>query len=263
MDVYLSPSETARRLGVTVKALRLYEGRGLVKPLRTNAGWRAYGPDQLARVYQILALKRLGLPLARISDLLSGGAPPLAEILAVQETALRAETERVSRALDLIRAAQAKLASGAALSIDDLTTLTRETTMSETLTDDGWKAVFEPHFAKHYTPEEMAAFARRKRDAAADGTDLMGAWPVLMEEARRLMALGDPVSPAALNLARHWRSEVRKFTQGDPAIAAKVQAVWKDAMDGPDAGRLPINAELWAFVGRAGEALKTSEPEGA
>jgi DNA-binding transcriptional MerR regulator len=70
-DIHLSPSETARRFGVSVKALRLYEQRGLLTPLRTEAGWRTYGPDQIARLHQILALKRLGLPLARIAALLA------------------------------------------------------------------------------------------------------------------------------------------------------------------------------------------------
>ena len=36
----LSPTETATRFGVSIKALRLYESRGLLKPLRTEAGWR-------------------------------------------------------------------------------------------------------------------------------------------------------------------------------------------------------------------------------
>ena len=35
---FLSPSETARRLGVGVRALRLYERKGLVRPGRTQAG---------------------------------------------------------------------------------------------------------------------------------------------------------------------------------------------------------------------------------
>jgi len=37
------------RLGVSAKALRLYEQRGLIAPLRTAAGWRVYGPDEMAR----------------------------------------------------------------------------------------------------------------------------------------------------------------------------------------------------------------------
>ncbi|WGM40327.1 MerR family transcriptional regulator [Caulobacter sp. NIBR1757] len=46
---YFSPAEAASRLGVSAKALRLYEQRGLVAPPRTEAGWRAYGPEQMAR----------------------------------------------------------------------------------------------------------------------------------------------------------------------------------------------------------------------
>ncbi|HRD47212.1 MAG TPA: MerR family transcriptional regulator, partial [Caulobacter sp.] len=49
MDRYLNASEAARRLGVSVKALRLYEKRGLLTPPRTGAGWRVYGPAEMAR----------------------------------------------------------------------------------------------------------------------------------------------------------------------------------------------------------------------
>ncbi|MGE0717631.1 MAG: MerR family transcriptional regulator, partial [Alphaproteobacteria bacterium] len=45
----LNPAEAARRLGVSAKALRLYEQRGLIAPARSAAGWRAYGPDEMVR----------------------------------------------------------------------------------------------------------------------------------------------------------------------------------------------------------------------
>ena len=57
---FLSPSEAARRLGVSAKALRLYEARGLIAPVRTSAGWRAYGPEQMARGGEIATLRALG-----------------------------------------------------------------------------------------------------------------------------------------------------------------------------------------------------------
>lgn len=41
---FLNPSEAARRLGVSAKALRLYEQYGLIKPIRSAAGWRTYFP---------------------------------------------------------------------------------------------------------------------------------------------------------------------------------------------------------------------------
>lgn len=54
---YRRSAEVARRLGVSGKALRLYEARGLVRAGRTAAGWRVYGPEQIARRHPILALK--------------------------------------------------------------------------------------------------------------------------------------------------------------------------------------------------------------
>src|SRR5262249_21487447 len=126
----LSPTETARRFGVTIKALRLYERRGLLKPLRSTAGWRTYGPDQVTRLHQILALKRLGLSLASIGQLLAS-ADTLAAVLALQDQALIQESRRITRALALIRAARDKLRSGQTLSIDDLATLSKETSMSK------------------------------------------------------------------------------------------------------------------------------------
>jgi len=71
---FLSPSEAARQLGVSAKAVRLYEQRGLVAPVRSAAGWRAYGPGEMARAAEIVALRALGLSLAQVARVL-GGAP--------------------------------------------------------------------------------------------------------------------------------------------------------------------------------------------
>src|SRR3954466_1534968 len=93
----LSPTEAARRFGVTVKALRLYESRGLLTPLRSKSGWRTYGPNQIARLHQILALKRLGLSLASIGQLLAS-ADTLDGVLALQDQALVQESRRLAKA---------------------------------------------------------------------------------------------------------------------------------------------------------------------
>src|SRR5437868_6044174 len=147
----MHPAEIARRFGVSVKALRLYESRGLLKPLRTRTGWRTYGPDQVARLHQILALKRLGLPLSRIATILAGGGA-LEPVLELQERLLAREGDRLARALELVRAARAKLAAGRALSIDDLATLTQETLMASNPNPQEINALCEPYTAKHFTP---------------------------------------------------------------------------------------------------------------
>jgi len=250
---YFSPAEVALRLGVTVRALRIYERHRLVKPLRTSAGWRAYGPDQMARLHQVLALKGLGLSLARIADLLDGRLKDLDAVLKLQEEALRGRRRQVEHALDLIALARRRLAQGAVLSLDDLTQLTRETTMTAKIDDVAMKEIFEPLIEKHFTPDDMEKAKARKFDLMAansfDQTQFQSAWDELVADAQRLTALGDPGSPEAKDLLRRWNAEVEKFTGGDPALWAKSSAMWKDAMSDPAAtARIPFKPEMFAFL---------------
>jgi len=254
---HLSPAEAAKRLGVTVKALRLYEQRGLVAPLRTAADWRTYGPEQMARLHQVLALKRMGLSLARIAELLTGSAGSLAAVLALQEQVLAGESERVSHALTLVRAARSRLAKGETLSIDDLATLTRETTMNTKPSPEEMKKLFEPHVAKHFSEIEIAETAQRKLDPAYT----QEAWDKLIAEAKAMVGRGeDPASPAARDLARRWRAMVEMFTGGNPDMERRVKAVWNDAMADPNAAaKLPLNPEIFAFVAKAQAAAKATD----
>lgn len=75
---FLSSSTAAQQLGVSVKALRLYEQRGLIAPRRSPAGWRAYGPDEMVRAAEIVALRALGLSLAQVARVLGDDPQGLA-----------------------------------------------------------------------------------------------------------------------------------------------------------------------------------------
>jgi MerR family transcriptional regulator, thiopeptide resistance regulator len=251
---HFGPAEAARRLGVSVKALRLYESRGLVAPLRTAADWRTYGPEQMARLHQVIALKRMGLSLARIAELLAGRARTLSSVLALQEQVLAGEANRVSHALALVRTARARLAKGETLSVDDLATLTTETTMSMKPTPEEMKKLFDPHVAKHFSAAEIAETAKRDFDRA----DSQEAWDRLIADAKALMAKGeDPASPAARDLAGRWRAMVEMFTQGNPDVERRVKAVWTDAMADPTAApKLPLNPEIFAWMAKAQAAAK-------
>ncbi len=128
---YFSPAETARRLKVSTKALRLYETLGLVTPVRTSTGWRTYGPDQIVRLHQVLALKSLGLPLKRVGELLGDHLADLDAVLLLQEAALRNRMSDDGRKVELLVTVRARLAHGETLSVDDLIHLTRETVMTD------------------------------------------------------------------------------------------------------------------------------------
>jgi DNA-binding transcriptional MerR regulator len=252
---HLNASQTARRLGLTVRALRVYEREGLLQPRRTAAGWRVYGPDAIARLHQILALKRMGLSLRRIGELLRGGAVDLDRLLALQEAALADQKGRVDRALDLVRAARARLARGEALPTDDLVNLVRETNMS----DFKWTAEHDALAAKHFTPEQLEALKRRKLEDY-DQEKISAAWADLIAEATRLQAIGDPGSPEALDLARRWNAQVAEFTQGDEGLARAAGGMYRDAFADPGvAPTMPFSAELWGFVAEASRRLKSQE----
>jgi DNA-binding transcriptional MerR regulator len=110
---FLSPSEAARQLGISAKALRLYEERGLLAPGRTPAGWRAYGPDQMAEAAEIVALRKLGLSLAQIARALRGEPDGgLAPALAAHQATLENRIRELVGILDKIRGVRAGLARG-------------------------------------------------------------------------------------------------------------------------------------------------------
>ncbi len=250
---HLGPAEVSRRLGVSPKALRLYEARGLVKARRSLNGWRYYGQAEIARLHQVLALKALRLPLARIAQLLGSGRVGLDQVLAAQESALNDDAADVRRALGLVRAARAQLAAGETLSIDDLATLAKETTMPLKSGQKELGQLLEPHVRSHFSTAETEETARRPFDQEQIGQQ----WDALIAEAKALMAKGDPASPAAIDLARRWQAQVEQFTRGDPGVAARVQAVWRDAMADPNAApALPLNPEIFAFIGQATKAAQ-------
>ena len=251
--MHLSPTETAARFGVSIKALRLYEQRGLLTPLRSEAGWRTYGPDQIARLHQILALKRLGLSLASIAQLLAS-SDTLDGVLAMQNQALVQESRRIARALVLIGAARAKLRAGQTLSIDDLATLTQETSMTSKLTRPTlFHPALVPHQHKYFTPEELEALSSGEDfDQEAD----IAVWLGLIAELKALAIAGDPASPAAFDLARRWVAHTRTFTKGDQILETKLRNMVKDAFAHPiTAQQMPYSKDDLVFLGKIFESL--------
>jgi len=123
MSVFLNPSEAARRLGVSAKALRLYEERGLVKPQRTSAGWRAYGADDMARAGEVAALRALGLSLAQVARVLGGDVTDLEPALAAHQGALETRSRDLAATAAKVRDLRAGLAQGTLPSVAELVRL--------------------------------------------------------------------------------------------------------------------------------------------
>ena len=225
----------------------------------TGAAWRVYGSDQIARLHQILALKRLGLSLGQIGELLIG-ENALDPILVVQERVLTKDSERITRALTLIRKARTKLAAGDILSIDDLAALTQETVVTKQSTAEELREILTPFRQKHLTPQENASLQASIEEFKSGQPDdvVQKSIKQLMEEAKTLMASGDATTAAAMDLARRFRATGRALKSSEPltALRPKLKAMMDDAQSDPDVSQ---KLEVFAFVKKALANLKAKE----
>ncbi len=73
-DDLLRIGEIAGFFGVSVKAIRLYEKKGIIKPVKVDAktGYRYYSPNQVQTLNALIELKSLGFSLSEIAKLLKG-----------------------------------------------------------------------------------------------------------------------------------------------------------------------------------------------
>ena len=86
--------------GVSPKMLRDYDRLGIFRPVWVDAetGYRSYSPAQLPEIRRVVALRDLGVGLAEIERVVSGGAD-LAAVLEDRRSALEAERREVDRRL--------------------------------------------------------------------------------------------------------------------------------------------------------------------
>ena len=107
-----TPAQAGAALGVSAKALRLYEQHGLLTPGRTRAGWRAYDAAAMARATEIVALRGLGLSLMQVARVLDGQPRDLDAALKAHEVRLSDAGRQTAAALERVRSLRADLAQG-------------------------------------------------------------------------------------------------------------------------------------------------------
>jgi DNA-binding transcriptional MerR regulator len=141
---FLSPSEAARQLGISTKALRLYEQRGLIAPGRTSAGWRAYGPVEIARATDIVELRALGLSLSEVVRILAGDAQTLDRTLAAHKEALEDRVRQLSHTIGKVSRLRADLSRGEMPNAREVIRLLKSTTDISVAFDLPWPWGGEP-----------------------------------------------------------------------------------------------------------------------
>lgn len=222
--------QLAAKSGVSAKALRLYESRGLLRPdAHSDAGYRLYGAPALARLNEIGVLKRAGFTLAEIGRLLArqGSAAALVEARIV---ALRGEVRSKTDALAALERAWRGLHSTS----DDIDQLLESIHMNEQL-DMRFSAAEMAEFKRraeilgqHFTPAEREQMRQRAEQLGEAGLQqAQNAWPQLIKEVRAAMNLGIPATdPSVLALGRRWYALIQAFTGGDANLGRRMREAY-------------------------------------
>ena len=258
---WLGPGEAAARLGVTTKALRVYEREGLVRPARTSGQWRVYGPAQIARLHMVLVMRELGMSLKGIGEALDGKGVDLSSLLAAQQDDLERKRLKIVDAIEHVRAARLRVAKGLPLSTDDVLHLSKETVMQDTTMNPDAKARLTAHLktnvpGEHYDALKVAVGA----GIAAAGLDNLKAEAgILIAEMKRLAGEGDPNSPAARAAIQRWRAVTASLPRPAPEVGKAWNEGWDRAAAEPGiAPDLPIDRKTVAFIRQVAANMQAS-----
>jgi DNA-binding transcriptional MerR regulator len=213
----MTAAEAAAHLGISTKALRLYEERDLLSPPRTAAGWRVYGPDDIARAHQIIELRALGLSLNEVAKVFTGNAATLQRALASQEAALSARMNNLQETLRKVHKTRADLDRG---DVSAATVVSRMRSTSDSITvafDLPWP----------WGGERFELLDVRRL------THIVG--PLGSGKTRLAMRLAEAIPDALFvgeNRASNGAAVTKSRLAADPALDRKVRASIAEIVDG-------------------------------
>jgi DNA-binding transcriptional MerR regulator len=260
----------ARRLGVSPKALRVYEREGLVAAARTSAGWRVYGPEQAARLHQVIALRSLGIPLKRIKTLLVDGDLGLADVLALQRESLTGQRSKLEAAMSLVERALQRLEAGQTLSLDDLTHLTQETVMQTSSPMMALRAKVETLFAERSPGVDLDAvmdpIEAMVRQSRREKSEIFADFVRLAAEGKAIMSTSGEDSETAKDFVRRYFKTFDHLRVTAPALEAgkALHGALDEAMNDPQiAARLPFDPSVIGFVRRVAKIMRERGELGA
>ncbi len=103
--------DAAKAVGVSAKAIRIWEAKGLLPPpARTQAGYRLFSEDDIAILRFIVRARTLGLTLSEIKNILDlhrHGTAPCEQVTALLDKHIR----DIDRAITDLRALRTALAA--------------------------------------------------------------------------------------------------------------------------------------------------------
>lgn len=249
MEDVLDIGDVAKATGLSLRALRFYEARGLVAPLRTAGGRRVYGRGELARLSAAVALKRAGFSLAQIGQLLGGRHVDLARLVAARLGALDEAVAALAEARALLLTVQSRIDRGEPIDVATLCSLIRGDQMMK---QENWQAVTD----RYLSEEAKADFAQAMPGMPADFDQAAysAKWADLAARIGAALPL-DPKSDAARGFYDEWRALLAPFTAvATPAMMQGVTKLYDHIGEWEGEQKPPFPPAVWEFIKSVGPA---------
>lgn len=242
MDDLLDIREVVRRTGLTSRALRFYEARGLVAPLRTHTGRRLYGPRELERLNQIVALKRAGLTLAQIQRMTAGRSLDLARLVDLQLEALDARRRELDEARALLLSVKSRIDGGEPVDAATFCSLIRHG--DSVMENEKWRELAE----RYATPEELEEWRAAPPPEGFDQQAYSRQWQDLGARIEAALPL-DPASPEAQAFLDEWQALLKPFLDvATPAMQAGARRFWQKRGEWEGEVKAPFSADVARFI---------------
>src|SRR5690349_7085238 len=250
MDDLIDIRDVVRRTGLTSRALRFYEARGLVAPLRTHTGRRLYGPAELERIAQILALKRAGLSLAQIQRLTARRPLDLARLIDAQLAALADQEADIAEARTLLLHVKSRIDRGEPVDAATFCSLIRNG--DAVMAQENWKNVTDRYFSEA-DKEEWAS----RMPALPEGFDMEAynrQWTALAGRIEAALPL-DPKSARAGAFYDEWQALLAPFKAvATPNMIAGATNLYNRMDEWQDQPKPPFSMAVWQFIQQVGAA---------
>lgn len=238
--------QLAALTGLTVRSLHHYDHIGLVCPSeRTRSGHRLYEEADVQRLYQVLALRQLGLSLETVAQVMAGSVS-MPEVLAAHESYLDQQLSAMRRLRAQVATLTGIAADGPPASVEDFLELIRKVIdMDETV--------------KQYFSEAQQTQLAERRELVGEQAiaDVESGWRELLPRVAEVVEAGmDPAASQAQAMAEQWMTLLEGFHGGDDGLREglyRMQAENAEQIELDHGGSSPAQLE---FIQRANAARK-------
>ena len=200
MEKKMTSGEMAKKAGVSQKAIRLYDEKGLLKPTEYSEGnYRLYDTAALQILEKIVALKQIGFSLEEIRDnLKSGEASDIKSALEIQLQRMEEKKYQLEKTTDAIKRTLARKEN---LDWDDVAEIVQYVSTDQSADERHWDAL------KH-TSGEMDWYVR-----IFNSLDI--------KEGTRVLDLG-------CGYAKLWRNNWTSIPKGTKITGYDIHGSWAD-----------------------------------